>query len=423
MPRFYPRARVIISVLLEKLDGGENDEVHTFEVRPRSVEWTADHYRSADQARVQLDYRDFPIDPRSLRSVAITIHCADAGAPQQELSLTRDTLRFIGFVDQPETILSEDGEVVSFEARDYTALLLDYRWAGGAIGVDRPLSDVVAAVLAATPGCAGIQVSYSSDAAGLRLSKLMGRTIYAPRDGDDAWTILVELCGRAGLLPVFRLDTLYIEPARQFQARSVRFIYGRNVSRLMFRRAFNEVRQLQIKVRCWNEATRKVIEATYPEKPIVLKKRIGAKGKVSTENAPLAAFYVSGDYSEAQLKDVAESVYEEQAREQFSGELDTMELADLDGVDLTGLANGDQLQVRLGRQDQASIAAMSPSEARAHLVAPPSSLNPAVAEALVASWSRVEAQSAAFYVKVARHSWDRDGGYKLSVEFINYVGA
>jgi hypothetical protein len=100
-----------------------------------------------------------------------------------------------------------------------------------------------------------------------------------------------------------------------------------------------------------------------------------------------------------------------------------MELADLDGVDLTGLANGDQLQVRLGRQDQASIAAMSPSEARAHLVAPPSSLDPAVAEALVASWSRVEAQSAAFYVKVARHGWDRDGGYKLSVEFINYVGA
>ena len=100
-----------------------------------------------------------------------------------------------------------------------------------------------------------------------------------------------------------------------------------------------------------------------------------------------------------------------------------MELVDLDGVDTTALANGDRLNVRLGKQDQASIASMSTTERIAHLTRAPSNLSEPVARALVESWARVEAQSSSFYVKSATHSWDRDSGYKLSVSFINYAGA
>lgn len=423
MATYFPRARVLLSVLLEELDGGEGEQTHTFEVHPSSVEVVNDHYRSADQVKLEVDYRDFPLDPRSFRSILVTVHMGDAGGASQQLPLTRDTLRFVGFIDEPETELSADGERVRMDGRDYTALLLDYRWPGTAIEINRRLDDVVIDLVHAVPGAEGIEIEFAQSSDGVNLSELMGRTLYAPHDGDDAWTVLVDLCGRAGLLPVFRQDVLYIENARQFQARSTRFVYGKNIARLAFRRRFNEVRSSQISIRCWDESAREVREARYPASPVIKRKRISTQGKVSVDTEPLATFQVSGAYSQSDLEDIAQSIYEERARDQFQGELETKELVDLDGEDLAALANGDTLSVRLGREDLASISSMSTSEAVTWLSDGPAGMRREVAEALVDSWRRAEAQSSSFYVKRATHHWDREQGYKLSVQFINYVGA
>ena len=418
MPTYYPRASVAFLAILE----GET-EVRRFACIPRSVEVERNDHRHADTANLEVDYRDLPLDPRTVRSLAVQVYLGDVASMDGELSTSDAHRRFLGYVDEPEATLEEAGEVVRLQCRDYTALFLDFRWPETKIRVDRAFTDVIAEVLATVPGAGEMKVAFDADGAGaLQLSAMIGRSAFAPQDKDDAWTVLVDLCGRAGLIPVVVLDTLRIVSASDAGTGSVRFLYGQNVATLRYRRKYNETATQQIEVRCWDEQARATRIAQYPAAAITTRRKVSATGKISTENAPILAFYVAGTYTEAQLGDIARRIYDEAAREQFEGELETAEMADLDDVDVLGLANGDAISVRLGSNLLASIEGMSPGEAVTHLVSGASALDEAVARALVAAWQKAEGRVTTFYVKSALHSWSRDDGYRLKVSFIRYVG-
>lgn len=432
MRTYYPRMRAVLQVLFEDFadfgDGikavsnSQRPLVHTYEVVPQSMKIEANAAREADTFELELDYSDFPFDPRTVRSCLVSLHLADVRHPQQQLAGgSRDTLRFIGFLDEPESALSEKGDTVTLAGRDYTGLYLDKPWVT-AIRVDRPFSHVVADIINGVPG-AEHPTDMPAAIAVQKLSDRLGKTKYSPSQGDDAWTVLTELSQLLGVIPVFDLDTLRFRDATSFGGGEAVFLYGENIKSLRFRKKLNEARTRQVKVVCWDEAARESREATYPTEPIVLRRKVSTQGKVTTEAAPLITFTVAGGFTPDELSELARDIYEREARQQVEGEIETCEMVDLtEGMDLTRLANGDAVFLKLGRVSPSDLAQMTVREAVRELTRGPNPMNRDAAYALARAFQSARRLSTRFYVQSATHRMSREDGYALSVRFINFVG-
>ena len=74
MGTFYPRCRVIFRVLFETFDGGTGDEVQAYDAIPVRCEVERNTFREADVVTMDLDYKDFPFDPRTVRSILVAVH-------------------------------------------------------------------------------------------------------------------------------------------------------------------------------------------------------------------------------------------------------------------------------------------------------------------------------------------------------------
>lgn len=419
MSTYYPRARVVLSCLFEGEGAGE-DRFERFSVTPRTVEWASNTMREADTFSMELDYRDLPLDPRAVKALRVDIIAGDVRDPRVALS-EDDTPkhRFSGLADEVTTQLAGGGETVKVSGRDFTALFLDHVWDGGQIDITRPLSAVLASIVATVPGSTGITIEGAPDEV---LSKKLGRTKWSPRQGDDTWTVITDLCGEAAVLPVISKSALLVRAADDFRDRFAFLVYGRDVESLSFGRKANETRTGQIRVRSWDDQAGVSREAIWPRAPIVKRSKVSADGKATNEYAPIYDYAVQGSWSLVQLEERAKQIYEAGARNQIEGELQTREMVDSEtGQDLLDLGNGDNVVVELGKYNPTSIASMSDEEAINRLVEGHEGLLPGVARTLVRSWRVAGDLLTAFYVKTAKHRWSRADGYQLSLEFMNYV--
>jgi hypothetical protein len=420
---YYPRSRVILDILFEDFAGGAGEAIHIIDAVPVEVEVVRNHHREADTAKIEIEYSDFPIDPRTLRAVRVIVLLGSVAEPTDQLDASNPDHRvFLGFVDEPQTVLSGDGDRVKLEARDATALFLDYAWpTGAAINIDSTLAVIVYGIQAQVPGAGGMPVEIVAGSASINVGEKLGRTKWAPQKGDDAWTVLVELCGLLGLVPVVELDKLRIIDAAAVQtATPARFVYGQNLEQLTYRRRLVESRSSQILVRCWDEQKRERREAIYPPSPEVAKKIVGYDGKIADVDAPQVPYYVSGSFTQADLDALAESIYEEAARNQIEGELQTRDMQDLDeAVDLWKAKNGDRMAVTLGRGEQAAIEGRTDGEALLYLVHHGWKIE--AARAYIEALRTAEGAAVNFYTRRAVHRWARADGYQARIEFVNYV--
>lgn len=434
---FYPRCRAILRILFETFDGGIDETIHSYDVIPESVEVSRNTLREADTFKMDIDFSDFPFDPRALRQVHVTIALGQRidGNPAEDLRFSSSQQAFIGYVDEPKTSLQGSNEVVSLSGRDYTSLFLDHAWrAQDTINIASPLGLIIRRIMEKVTGAENMMLRFADDNSRFSVpSSVVGRDIFVPRGKkDDAWTILADICDIFGLLPVIEFDELVIKSAKEFNDQHPVFLYGENLLRLEYKKKFNENRTKQIRVVCWDEQANETREAIFPQNPIILEKKINSDGvTVSQVAANILPFTVFGSYSQNDLKAIAENIYRESAREQVEGMLETKDLLDLtfEGDDrserdrlLTRLGNGDQLTVILGRGDEESIIGLPESEAVLKLTAGANGMDRGVARALVAAFNRVKNKSTTFYIKQAVHRWSRTQGYMLQCTFINLVG-
>lgn len=421
MPRSisYPRCRLLLGVLLY-----DDDEPRWIDgIEPSRAEWVNNNHREADKAKIVVDYASLPLDPRLIRSVWVGLWLGDVEDPTADISLDDDRFQaFVGYADEPSTRQDDQGDWLSLDCRDYTGLFLDARWPGGFLRIDRPLSEVVAALLDLVPGAADMDVVFADGVESLRLSDQLGRTSYTPDDGDDLWTVIVDLFGRVGLIPVVRLTTLRIETATTFGQHRAGFVYGQNVKTLETRRQLNRASNSAVEVIAYNEATGERKTAVYPSSTAgdQIVTGSGAVVEAATTKTP---YYLSGSYSQGDLDLIAQRVYEQRARQAVEGELTTADLWDLDEeTRLPLLSNGDAIELRLTDGLSADIRDMTEGEAVAYLTSGPNPMNRAVAEALAHSQAQAQALAVVFYVTQARHRWSTDDGYEVSVAFANFVG-
>lgn len=429
---FHPRALVVLNVILDDQIPGSPGVTVAYNAVPRSCEVKRNTARKADTAQVVLDYRDFPMDPRGIRDVRLTVHIEDSLTPQALLIPTRLNLRFQGLVDRHEVTLGPDEEVVTLEARDFTGIWLDRRWPSDPV-LDQilltglTLQAVVEAMRLRVTPLILPTVFLDPTTAALMPTRFVGKTQFTAGKDDDAWTVLSKLLANFGLVPVFDRDILTVRTASTKGLNVAAFVYGQNVSRLMFRRSLSKgPSSRRIVIHSWDPIKGRALTGGFPliNDPRVARFKMNEKG-VGTLKITNVEYNVEGQYTPLTIGLLAEKVYNEQAQQEIEGDLETRDLTDTSNIPgkLLAIANGDTLLVRLGRELRASIEGLSPAEAIALLSDPtkPNTLNPAVAAALVQAWTTTQAVAVTFYVREASHTWDREQGYKLSITFINFL--
>lgn len=446
-PRIYrPRCLVAISCLFDDQVPASPGQFATFTAIPRSCDVRRNSARQADECTVELDYRDFPLDPRLIKDMLISVHIDDVLNDNVPLVPSRLTLRFVGRVDEPSVDLGPSMQTVKLTARDFTGIWLNSKWPLAARPPGAPpntdakptletppgmtlgaLVDVMARIgvpaLGIPPITPLVPVVFTDPlAAALDVHARTGKLSFVTEDDDSAWDVLSALCERFGLVPVFELDILTIRTATFASARSALLIYGQNVESLKFSRNLRLKKQKQVKIVAWNPILGIELDAAYP--PIEqLTTQLSEKGTPTTK-VEQVIYHVEGPYIGPELGLLAQQVWTETVQSEVVGELETKEMADLLlGDSLLSLANGDILICKLGTEDLASIASMSTSQALAFLIDPtkPGAVDPATALALVKAWQAAQQLSITFYITETAHKWDRTTGYQLTVRFRDFV--
>lgn len=428
----YPRAVVQLKCLFEDQLGGAVPAFIT--AVPRSITIDRNSARKADTCSVELDYRDFPLDPRTLSDVLISAHLegvltADTPMIPNDVPFVGN-LRFIGLVDEPHVSLSTNGQTVRLEARDYTGIWLDKRWG---TGPEETLLTPPKTTLSALVSLMAAQVTpllpvvfTDPTAAALDVNRATGKAVFTPdSDDESAWDVLCALCDLFALVPVFELDQLVIRTPSAPSTRTLQMVYGQNIDRLEITRNMKRNRGKQVKLVAWNPILGQAVEAVWPTAAEALAlnpPKLTEKGNPTKASVKQVQYNIEGPYDPASLLVLAKRVYTELAQNQLQGELETRELGDFFGADLLATANGDVLLCQLGPEDQASVAGMSTAEAVGFLSNPMrvGALSPAAAQALMTSWSAAQNLATKFYVVEASHHWDRDG-YRLKIKFRDFI--
>lgn len=376
---------------------------------PAAVEIERNGFRTADTARVDIAWADVPFDPRLVRACGIEIILgavsaqdfgAGIGGERNDQGGLRSIVqqvpvgpvsgtatRFAGWVDGWTVSYSgEDGDMVTLEARDYTALMLDTPLGNNRIDLLRPLDEGVRALLAEYPTCAGLRVVWGDvndptpgsppvpgDAVPSVNRARRGQVARQARTGDqrmNLWDHITDVCVQCGVVPLVRdYELRLVNPRTLFsgrgpsgQAAPRRMIYGRNLDKLQFTRKLGGVKVPTIEVRAYDPSIARTRWARWPVRegerregvlgvdnpPAALRaNEVGPTGANPDERVQTYTVRYGG--SPTVLAGIARSLYEQIGRQEIEGNFETHDLrsfgASEDVADLLQLISGDPVEI------------------------------------------------------------------------------
>lgn len=234
---------------------------------PESCSVEKPGYRQAGKFSIELDFRDLPIDPRTVRAAAVEIHIGSVSAdnfakgirgrdPQGRLLSvlqTRDesgqpnehTLRMVGTVDQWEVTHGEKGSKVKLEGRDLRGILLDTPIAPNGVSPEQffdqldTSQDIVALVAAIlsynplfsdilvvgnpddwpgsvfpSPGAKDLVPRHRKGAKGTRAGSPSTPPAESSGSNLSFWDVITQFCYLVGAIPFFENTRLTIRPSQ-----------------------------------------------------------------------------------------------------------------------------------------------------------------------------------------------------------------
>jgi len=281
----FPRCRLIVTAFFD--DWVRDIQPAAFEISTvKRSEWFRNAARAPDKATIEIDYRDFPVDPRLISAIHVAVFVQEDGAP--------DTLCFVGYVDTPTSEIDANRAIVRLECRDYTRLGLDRTWRTVAkeapiVGADgKPTKKTRISIpkgqtlggfvdawrksldsSAPTAFSPAPTVFEDPSFRGLDISKVASGSNLVLKNGDTAWDALLTVCEWYGLLPVWTIDpsegpVLLIRSAAAASNRTVRFVWGENVERFKIERNLQAPERKRVRVVAYNPRLGKAIAADYP---------------------------------------------------------------------------------------------------------------------------------------------------------------
>ena len=247
------------------LQAGDQNHSYILGRIPKKASVELPGYRMAGHFSLEIDFKDMPIDPRTVRACAVDIHigtvtdqdASDGFRGQKENGTlksvlrtrdandhaVKDTLVLCGIVDDWTVTHNASGSVVSMKGRDLRGILLDIPISAGIKGlgeqfVDKldltqDIDDVVRDVLKFAEGMFveinvvvnpaewpdGEVKSPSPDVIprhrlGAKGKRKSGRSTPAGKlDNISFWDLITKLCYLAGAIPFFRGKELVIRPS------------------------------------------------------------------------------------------------------------------------------------------------------------------------------------------------------------------
>lgn len=438
--------------------------------------------RKASVASVTLRFADCPLDPRTIRSCAVSIYvgtiaqadfdkAARAGAdgaadPVNVLPATyvdevgnqRTNLRFQGWVDDWEVTFDDDNEpVVKIECRDNTTLLEAQQHPPRMV-VDGslPLHEALAKYLSHFPQFAGMSVEYRpSGMDPPKLNDALSKTAFRPNLGPAAkggggkttsLDYLTDVCGSVGHIIYVEGTLLVVRMVRSltgeefagrdndpYKGRSLpsgeakfrRFIYGRNVKSMSCKRKFAKTAPTNVEVRCYDPARKKVLVARFPLKDSPVSNPPPGDAK----EQKWAVHYVSGIKDQTTLDRIAQGYYESIGRGELEVSVKTHNLASFGGgnldPDILDMLAGDSFEVLVNRDEDesstvAKIESILAAQGRVEEFMQGQGYSTEFAAAFAASFSNT-AFPTLFRLRHLGIAWSCDEGIELTIEGINYV--
>lgn len=458
-------------------------------ILPISVQIERNGFRTADTASVTLAWRDVPFDPRLVRACGIEIVIGATPADQwaqgvrgelTERGVLRSQIeavpagavassatRFVGFVDEWAVDLSPDGDTVSLECRDNTALLIDTPLASGArLDLSLPLDEGLRRMLAEYPTLAGMRVAWGDvwetdpgdapvpgDAVPREQRTRRGQRASHARSGDQRmtlWDYVTDICVQVGVIPLIRdYELRLVQPRALFSGpgagpggRPRRMVYGRNLADLGFKRKLGGQRVPTVEVRAYDPSIGRTRWARWPVRDGAPRTGIfgvdeppratRASDTTASGAAPddrIQTFTIRYGGNADRLSEVARSLFEQIGRQEIEGTWSTSDVrsweVEEDTADLLQLVSGDPVEI---------LVAPTGGGARPTTVSDLEAFSVAQRAAFLESqgWSSEVAERFAqlqeatgfqtiFRTKSARVSYDCDEGIDIKADFINFV--
>jgi hypothetical protein len=377
---------------------------------PVTASWSQNGIRVADTLNFDINFAEFPIDPRAIRSVAVQFFLGTVSAEDFQRGIDgdlrtvntamrngvpynvipdvytdsngkqRSNLRFEGWADHWRTNWA-GGPVVSFECTDNTRMLISQEHPPQlTLAIDEPLDYAVANYLSNFPRMRGLSVQMMpAGTPAPMLKESLTKNAYPPGVGPSAanggdgklttWDYLTDVVSSVGFslrmvgtrLVIQRPRALYNRrfpprPEDPFQSRNVPMLgelphrlmlYGQNVQEMEWSRDFAAYAPINVEVRCYQPSRKKTLIARYPE---FKTKRLNPGESADTK---YIVHHLAGINEERVLRAVAQQIYETLGRNEIQVTVLTKNLASIGGSntdpDLLDVQVGDAVDVLVHR--------------------------------------------------------------------------
>ena len=453
MTFYYPQTCAVLRVLWEDFETGDPNlqAPYSMNVLPKRCRVDINSYREADTFELEVDYKNFPFDPRLMRSCQVTIHFENMGILYQQNKFTRIAPKdpstgddhntvFIGFVDDIEIRMDGSSRAVILRGRDYTSIYLDAPWAGEILNLAQPIDVALQGIISKLKATGDIVIDNRTGLSTLpnlgAFAKDLGE--YASkrtsRSKESFWDVLTDITDRAGLILYMELDKLVLTIPKVLYSseNATQFIWGHNLKSLSMKRRVGRIKNFNITVR--SIIGKEVVTISIPKDAKTLPNKgsdvylpkLDAKGnpiKGEETVAPFLAFSLSNINDRDHLISYGERIYEEIGRQQLEGELSTKDMDSFaatqnqEVVNLTKLRNGAAIKLEINPQDMEVMRRLSSVEQREEYLVKHKYEKP-VARAIATNFARFDT---ALYVREVRMMFDQDDGWSLDIAWINRI--
>jgi len=455
MKYFYPHAIAKLQVAWQNDPDNPNplyDQAYEIQVQAKTVKVNINSYVEADTFELELDYKSFPFDPRTIKSCQVTIYMQNMDTladPLNSFTPSKDNAVFEGFADEDSIELNDSSRTVRLKGRDFTALLIDAKWPGKLLPMNVPLDVVLAGIVAQLPSMGNI---YVDNRTGLTVLPTLARFYpdYALLAGmrsakrhEKYWDVIQDVCTRCGVICFMEKGVLVLSKPRTLYdaTKAVQFVYGKNIKSLEMSRKFGKQKGFNLVVRSING--KEVIKAEIPKDSTNLPEggdyvyvpTQTPQGVMITKGpaalAPTLSFVVANVNDKDHLIEVGEKIYEEIGRQQIEGKIKTYEMdapaavVDPDNAasgepscfDLLKLGVATPLEIKIGSDDLQAISMESNVALRvAYLVDRGYSNN--VATLFADTLGKFPTP---FYCKAVTLMLDANNGFSVEIDFVNFI--
>lgn len=450
MSQYFPQVIATLKIVWENF--GDPSELlrqtTTMEVQCRRARVTINSYSEADTFELELDYKHFPFDPRTIRSCQVSIHMEDMEQLTDEfgnrvtIEPTEENAMFQGFADEGQITLDDSTRTVRMKGRDFTGIYTDAKSALTRVPLDLPVDQVVSKIISSLKASGDIEVDNRTGETLPVLARFYpdfegtlsgGRNA---RKNETYWDVIQDIVSKAGLICYMELDKLVITKPQTLydNTNNVKFAYGRNIKNLELTRKLGKQKGFNILVRSVSTVTKQVLEADIPKDsknldirgaPVLIPKQStrGQLVKGEEERAPTLSFNVANVNDRDHLIEIGEKIFEELGRQQIEGRFTTMELlapqgvANQDTFDLLGLRIGTPIEVYVDVDDLANIQKEANQGKRfTYLVQ--KGYAPQIATIFAETMGKY---TTPFYTRSADFSIDADSGLRIDVDFVNFI--